>query len=137
MTRAALFYMAMCTASTWALRAPEEQRQLQYSFFGGRLGQTFNLSTFGAIGDNATLNTKAFVAGVLAVKAARGGTLVVPDGVFITAPFNLTSNMTLFLTRGAVIRGSCLLGVNMLSSVSCHCIIGASGSSALDCIKPE
>lgn len=44
--------------------------------FGGRAGPTFNLTDFGAIGDNATLNTPAFVKAVAAVEKAGGGTLV-------------------------------------------------------------
>ena len=39
------------------------------------------------------------------MEKAGGGTLYVPDGVFITAPFNLTSNMVLFLSGNTEIRG--------------------------------
>ena len=34
------------------------------------------------------------------------GTLFVPSGTWMTGPFNLTSNMTLFLANGATIQGS-------------------------------
>ena len=34
------------------------------------------------------------------------GTLFVPPGTWMTGPFNLTSNMTLFLANGATIQGS-------------------------------
>ena len=64
----------------------------------------FNLLEFGAKPDNCTLNTAAFNAAVAAVAAAGGGTLEVPSGVFRTAPFNLTSHMTLLMQPGAVIR---------------------------------
>jgi hypothetical protein len=73
--------------------------------YGGRAGPTFNLSSFGAVPDNATLNTDAFEKAVEAVRKAGGGTVVVPDGAFRTAPFNLTSHMTLFLSGGAQIFG--------------------------------
>jgi len=73
--------------------------------FGGRAGPTFQLTSYGAVGDNATLNTKAFEAGVAAVAKAGGGTLVVPKGAFRTGPFNLTSHMTLFLDAGGAITG--------------------------------
>ena len=56
-------------------------------------------------GDNATLNTAAIEQAVATISKAGGGTLVVPDGVFITAPFNMTSHMTLFLSAKAVLRG--------------------------------
>lgn len=75
------------------------------SAFGGRAGPTFNLSHFGGVPDNATLNTKAFEEAVAAVAKAGGGTLVIPDGAFRTGPFNLTSHMTLFLSGGASIYG--------------------------------
>ena len=73
--------------------------------YGGRIGPTFNLLDFGAKGDNATLNTQAFEKGVDAVSKAGGGTLYVPDGDFLTAPFNMTSHMTLYLSGGATVRG--------------------------------
>jgi polygalacturonase len=90
---AALFLLATVSATA------------ETSAFGGRAGPTFNLTQFGAVGDNATLNTAAFEEGVAAVEKAGGGTLVVPAGIFITAPFNFTSHMTLFLDGNAVVRG--------------------------------
>ena len=50
--------------------------------------------------------TAALRAGVEAVARAGGGVLRVPAGQFTAAPFNLTSNMTLFLERGAVLAGT-------------------------------
>lgn len=35
-----------------------------------------------------------------------GMLLYVPPGVWLTGPFNLTSHMTLFLARGAVIKAT-------------------------------
>ena len=75
------------------------------SAFGGRAGPTFDVAHFGAVPDNATLNTKAFEAGVAAVAKAGGGTLVVPAGAFRTGPFNLTSHMTLYMSSEAAIYG--------------------------------
>ncbi|KAF9615056.1 hypothetical protein IFM89_021627 [Coptis chinensis] len=66
----------------------------------------FNLTDFGGKGDGTTLNTKAFERGVAAIAKLRkkgGGQLNVPAGYWLTAPFNLTSHMTLFLSEGAVI----------------------------------
>jgi polygalacturonase len=68
----------------------------------------FNLTDFGAVGDGVTLNTEAFERAVSAIsKLARrgGGQLNVPPGKWLTAPFNLTSHMTLFLAEDAVILG--------------------------------
>ncbi|RZR88526.1 hypothetical protein BHM03_00016123 [Ensete ventricosum] len=68
----------------------------------------FNLTDFGGVGDGKTLNTAAFERAVEAISklgSRGGGQLNVPAGLWLTAPFNLTSHMTLFLAEGAVILG--------------------------------
>eukprot|EP01018_Ginkgo_biloba_P027577 Gb_23153 [translate_table: standard] len=68
----------------------------------------FNLTDFGAVGDGVTINTKAFedaVATIAALGDKGGGQLNVQAGMWLTAPFNLTSHMTLFLAEEAVILG--------------------------------
>ncbi|KAL6220896.1 hypothetical protein ACLB2K_008649 [Fragaria x ananassa] len=68
----------------------------------------FNLTEFGAVGDGVTLNTEAFERAVLAISKLGkkgGGQLNVPPGRWLTAPFNLTSHMTLFLAEDAEILG--------------------------------
>ncbi|CAL9157205.1 unnamed protein product [Musa hybrid cultivar] len=68
----------------------------------------FKLTDFGAVGDGETLNTDAFesaVAEIAKLGERGGGQLDVPAGLWLTAPFNLTSHMTLFLAEGAVILG--------------------------------
>ncbi|GFZ07913.1 pectin lyase-like superfamily protein [Actinidia rufa] len=65
----------------------------------------FNLSDFGALGDGVTVNTEAFERAVSEIKRRGGGQLNVEAGFWLTAPFNLTSHMTLFLTENAVILG--------------------------------
>lgn len=69
----------------------------------------FNVTDFGAVGDGVTDNTVSFERAVAAIAKLRkrgGAQLNVPPGVWLTAPFNLTSYMTLFLAEGAVILGS-------------------------------
>lgn len=76
----------------------------------------FNLTDFGGVGDGVTLNTEAFKRAVSAVSkfGKKGGAqLNVPPGRWLTAPFNLTSHMTLFLAEDAVILG---IDVSFLSS---------------------
>ncbi|XP_072980171.1 probable polygalacturonase [Typha angustifolia] len=68
----------------------------------------YNLTDFGGVGDGKTLNTEAFeraVAAIARLAKKGGGQLNVPPGNWLTAPFNLTSHMTLFLAEGAVILG--------------------------------
>ena len=102
---AAVYAACVFSAAAHVHEQGVQVQELARSLFGGRLGQTFNVKDFGAIGDNATLNTKAFVAAVAKVEACGGGTLVIPAGAFRTGPFNLTSSMTLFLDKGAAIVG--------------------------------
>ena len=64
----------------------------------------FALSDFGAAGDGRTMNTEAFKQAIAAIEKAGGGQLVVPKGIFITAPFLLCSNLDLHLEDGAVIK---------------------------------
>lgn len=66
----------------------------------------FNLTDFGGVGDGVTLNTEAFQRAVYAISKLGkkgGGQLNVPPGRWLTAPFNLTSHMTLFLADDAEI----------------------------------
>ncbi|GJZ42016.1 probable polygalacturonase [Tanacetum coccineum] len=65
-----------------------------------------NITDFGGVGDGVTVNTVAFERAVFYIsKVAKkgGGQLNVPAGKWLTAPFNLTSHMTLFLAQDAVI----------------------------------
>ncbi|CAH9110283.1 unnamed protein product [Cuscuta europaea] len=70
---------------------------------------TFSLTEFGGVGDGKTLNTAAFgkATAQLSQYASDGGSLlIVPAGEWLTGPFNLTSNFTLYLDKGAVILAS-------------------------------
>ncbi|KAJ4870181.1 Pectin lyase-like superfamily protein [Raphanus sativus] len=64
---------------------------------------------FGAVGDGKTLNTIAFQNAVFYLKsfADKGGAqLYVPPGRWLTGSFNLTSHLTLFFEKDAVILAS-------------------------------
>jgi len=64
----------------------------------------FDLAAYGAVGDGKTMNTAAFNKAIAAVAQAGGGKLVVPKGVFVTAPFKLCSSLDLHLAEGSVIK---------------------------------
>nr|XP_010924850.1 probable polygalacturonase [Elaeis guineensis] len=68
-----------------------------------------SVADFGGVADGRTLNTAAFQRAVAEIerrRAANGTLLYVPPGVWLTGPFNLTSHMTLFLAKGAVIKST-------------------------------
>ncbi|KAI7732703.1 hypothetical protein M8C21_029624 [Ambrosia artemisiifolia] len=68
-----------------------------------------SITDFGAVGDGRTMNTKAFREAIYRIEhlKRRGGTLLyVPPGVYVTEAFNLTSRMTLYLAKGAVIKAT-------------------------------
>nr|GMD22070.1 probable polygalacturonase [Ipomoea batatas] len=64
---------------------------------------------FGAVGDGKTLNSVAFQNAIFYLKsfADKGGAqLYVPAGKWLTGSINLTSHLTLFLEKDAIILGS-------------------------------
>lgn len=68
-----------------------------------------SITDFGGVGDGRTLNTNAFREAIYRIYhlRRRGGTLLyIPPGVYLTESFNLTSHMTLYLARGAVIKAT-------------------------------
>jgi hypothetical protein len=80
------------------------------AFFGERVafGATgvVNVLDYGAVGDGITLNTTALQKAIDACAQQKGGTVLVPAGVFRTGPIQLSSNVTLELEAGAVLRAS-------------------------------
>lgn len=68
-----------------------------------------SITDFGAVGDGVTLNTLAFQNAIFYLRsfADKGGAqLYVPKGRWLTGSFNLTSHLTLFLDKDAVIIGT-------------------------------
>ncbi len=64
---------------------------------------TFNIESYGAVGDGQTMNTVAFRKTVDACSNAGGGTVIVPPGLWLTGPIELKSNVNLHLERGALV----------------------------------
>ena len=67
---------------------------------------TVRLTDFGAIGNGVALNTDAFNKAISALTKQGGGHLIVPAGIWLTAPFSLKDNIDLHLERNAVIMGT-------------------------------
>jgi polygalacturonase len=64
------------------------------------------VTQFGAVGDGRTLNTNNIQAGIDKISAAGGGTLVIPEGVFLSGAIFLKPGVNLRLEKGAVLKGS-------------------------------
>jgi len=62
-----------------------------------------NLKEVGGVGDGVTLNTEAFQRAINKLSAQGGGRLVVPQGMWLTGPIRLESNIELHLDRNAII----------------------------------
>ena len=74
---------------------------------GGPAGaRVYNIRDFGARGDGATLDTAAVQAAIDACNRDRGGTVLVPAGVFVIGTVELKSNVTLHLAAQATLLGS-------------------------------
>lgn len=69
-------------------------------------GHLFNITDFGAHGDGTTVNTAAIQAAFDAVRAAGGGTVLVPPGTFVTGSLVVHSHTELCLMPGSVLQGS-------------------------------
>ena len=61
----------------------------------------FDVTAFGAVGDDHADNTRAFRAAIAACQAAGGGRVVVPGGTFMTGAIELKSGVNLHLAERA------------------------------------
>ena len=62
-----------------------------------------SLTDFGGVGDGQTLNTQAFADAVRHLTERGGGHLIVPEGLWLTGPIGLESNIDLHIKPNAVI----------------------------------
>ena len=62
----------------------------------------FDLRAYGAVGDGRASNTEAF-RNAIETAAAEGGKVIVPNGIWLTGPIRLYSNVELHLQDNAVI----------------------------------
>jgi polygalacturonase len=64
---------------------------------------TFDIRDFGAKPDGTTKNTEAFRRAIEALGARGGGTVLVPEGRWLTGPIHLASNIRLYVAERAEI----------------------------------
>lgn len=67
---------------------------------------TFSVTDFGAVPDGKTLDTDAFNQAISACVKAGGGSVVVPPGTYLLAPFQLASHVALVLEKGATLQAT-------------------------------
>lgn len=65
--------------------------------------RTVRLEDFGGVGDGITLNTEAFAKAIKHLSELGGGHLVVGDGVWLTGPITMKSNIDLHVERNALV----------------------------------
>ncbi|WP_300603564.1 glycosyl hydrolase family 28 protein [Niabella sp.] len=69
-------------------------------------GKLFDITRYGAKGDGTTVNTTAIQQAIDACAHAGGGTVYIPNGIFVTGTLELRSNTTLWVAAGSILRGS-------------------------------
>jgi polygalacturonase len=65
---------------------------------------TLNIIQYGAKADGFTLNTDAIQKTIEACNAKGGGVVLIPDGLWLTAPITLKSNVNLHLADNALLQ---------------------------------
>ncbi len=65
--------------------------------------ETFNVRTFGTVGDGKSLDTDAINKAIAAANAAGGGTVLFPAGSYLSYSIHLKSNVDLYLDQGCTL----------------------------------
>lgn len=65
---------------------------------------TFNITTFGAKPDGITLNTASINNAILQCSKQGGGVVLIPQGVWLSGPVVLQSNVNLHISRAALLQ---------------------------------
>ena len=62
-----------------------------------------NIEKFGAKGDGLFLNTKAINDAIKDVNQHGGGKVIIPEGIWLTGPIELLSNVNLYTKQNALV----------------------------------
>jgi polygalacturonase len=65
---------------------------------------TFNIVSFGAVADGITINTKSITDAINTCNQKGGGVVLIPEGMWMTGPIILKSNVNLHLAKNAVLQ---------------------------------
>jgi polygalacturonase len=71
--------------------------------FGFAKGQTFNIKTYGAVGDGKAIDSPAINQAIEAASKDGGGTVYIPAGTYLCFSIRLQSNISLYLEQGATL----------------------------------
>jgi len=66
----------------------------------------FTITSFGAVGDGKTLNTQAIQSLIDKMAKEGGGTVVVPEGTFITGALFFKQGVNLYIEKNGTLKGS-------------------------------
>ncbi|MDY9919045.1 MAG: glycosyl hydrolase family 28-related protein [Proteiniphilum sp.] len=66
----------------------------------------FNIKDYGAVGNGKTIDTESINKAISACSDRGGGTVLVPEGKFVTGTVLLKSNVTLHLERNSILLGT-------------------------------
>jgi polygalacturonase len=94
--------MAVAPRDSWEL-VPEILARIQAPAFPQR---DFFITNFGAVGDGSSDASEAIALAIEACSAAGGGRVVVGEGVYLTGPIHLRSNVNLHVAENATLRFS-------------------------------
>ena len=69
-------------------------------------GRVFDIRDFGGVGDGSTINTAAVAKAITAAHDSGGGVVRIAGGNYVSGTIHLTSNVTLYVAKDAVLRAS-------------------------------
>ncbi len=79
---------------------------LKVSIAGAEPGKQFVVTRYGAVADGRTLNTRSIQRTIDAAAKGGGGTVIIPDGTFVSGAIFLKPGVELHLEKDAVLKGS-------------------------------
>src|SRR3972149_6717128 len=78
---------------------------LLFSNFNNK-DKSYVISSFGAKGDSATINTKSIQTVIEKCASDGGGTIIVPEGIFLTGALFFKPGVNLHIEKGGILKGT-------------------------------
>jgi polygalacturonase len=76
-----------------------------FVYLSGAEAQVYNITDYGAKADGKTNNARYIQKAIDAASQKGGGTVIIPTGTFMSGSIELKNNITLQLSKGAVLKG--------------------------------